>query len=347
MKNKIFPFIILFVALGLSSTAAYYSIIGLSKLFAGVALAVIIMASFLEASKLVIASLLYQYWSTLNKILRTYLTVSLLVLILITSMGIYGMLSSGYQETYNKLSVIENQKDYIQQEIDFYQEDVNRHDRELEIIANNISTLSSTKSSTIQVKDTSVRGGYRTTISTSEVRLAQKRIVTEEENRKNIQEKRKKIVDSLQKYQLQILKIGNNNDVARELGPLQYLSGLTDISMDKIINLLLLIIIFVFDPLAISLVIVANFAFSKSQIKPKINIEDEDEDEDNKNYNTLDINQDGKIDQNEIEIAQNKISELSSKLKTSLSGWRKNKIRLDIDNLTSQLPQDDSQTKTY
>jgi len=73
----------------------------------------------------------------------------------------------------------------------------------------------------------------------------------------------------------------------------------------------------------------------------------EDEDEDNKNYNTLDINQDGKIDQNEIEIAQNKISELSSKLKTSLSGWRKNKIRLDIDNLTSQLPQDDSQTKTY
>jgi len=347
MKNKIFPFIILFVALGLSSTAAYYSIIGLSKLFAGVALAVIIMASFLEASKLVIASLLYQYWSTLNKILRTYLTVSLLVLILITSMGIYGMLSSGYQETYNKLSVIENQKDYIQQEIDFYQEDVNRHDRELEIIANNISTLSSTKSSTIQVKDTSVRGGYRTTISTSEVRLAQKRIVTEEENRKNIQEKRKKIVDSLQKYQLQILKIGNNNDVARELGPLQYLSGLTDISMDKIINLLLLIIIFVFDPLAISLVIVANFAFSKSQIKPKINIEDEDEDEYNKNYNTLDINQDGKIDQNEIEIAQNKISELSSKLKTSLSGWRKNKIRLDIDNLTSQLPQDDSQTKTY
>ena len=98
-------------------------------------------------------------------------------------------------------------------------------------------------------------GGVRTTISTSELRMAAKRIEVEESNRKNIQAKREIVADSLQKYQLAILDLENNVDVAGELGPLEYLSGLTGIPMDKIINYLLLVIIFVFDPLAISLVI--------------------------------------------------------------------------------------------
>ena len=76
--------------------------------------------------------------------------------------------------------------------------------------------------------------------------------------------------DSLQKYQLEILDLENNAEVAGELGPLQYLSGLTGISMDKIINILLLVIIFVFDPLAISLVVAANFAFEQAYPKKKL-----------------------------------------------------------------------------
>ena len=99
--------------------------------------------------------------------------------------------------------------------------------------------------------------------------MAQNRINTEEENRKVAQGKREIVADSLQKFQLQVLELESNNEVAGELGPLQYLSGLTDISMDKIINILLLIIIFVFDPLAISLVIAANFAFDKAYPKKK------------------------------------------------------------------------------
>jgi len=272
MKNKILPYIVLFVALGLSSTAAYYSIIGLSKLFAGVALAVIIMSSFLEASKLIIASLLYQYWGTLNKVLRIYLTIALSILILITSMGIYGMLSSGYQDTYRQLTIKENQTKFLTQKKEFYEKDVIRYDTELERISNNISTLSNAKSSSIQIKDASVDGGLRTTISTSEVRLAQKRIGVEEENRKDIRSKREIASDSLQKYQLKILELENNTEVAGELGSLQYLSNLTGASMDKIINILLLIIIFVFDPLAISLVIAANFAFEKAYPKKKENL---------------------------------------------------------------------------
>lgn len=277
-----FPTLIALSALSVSISAAFYSISGLSKLFAGASFEVIIMASSLEIAKLVIASLLYQYWDTLNKLLRTYLTVAAVVLVLITSMGIYGFLSAAYQETYSKLSIVENQKGFIQQKVNFYQKNVTRYDQELERISSNINTLSNAKATSIQVRDTTVSGGVRTTVSTAELRLAQSRIQAEEENRKDIQTKRSIASDSLQKFQLQVLNLENNTDVAGELGPLKYLSGLTGTSMDKIINVLLLIIIFVFDPLAISLVIAANFAFDRA--KPQKNLYGEDIWEDNKIY---------------------------------------------------------------
>ena len=264
-----FPFLIAFSALSVSTSAAFYSVSGLSKLFAGASLEVIIMAGSLEFAKLVTASLLYQYWDTINKTLRTYLSIATVVLVLITSMGIYGFLSAAYQETYSKLSAVENQKGFIQQKIDFYQNDVTRYDTEIERISSNISTLSNAKASSIQVRDTSVSGGFRQTISTTELRMAQSRINIEEENRKLAQSKRIIASDSLQKFQLQVLELDNNTEVAGELGPLQYLSSLTGYPMDKIINVLLLIIIFVFDPLAISLVIAANFAFDKAYPKKK------------------------------------------------------------------------------
>ena len=269
LKQGLFPFIIAFSALSVSASAAFYSVSGLSKLFAGASFEVIIMAGSLEVSKLVIASLLYQYWDTINKILRTYLAIATVILVLITSMGIYGFLSAAYQETYNKLTIVENEKSFIQQKIDFYQNDVTRYDQELERISNNISTLSNARSQQIQVRDTSVVGGIRTTISTSELRMAASRIKPEEENRSDVQAKREIAADSLQKFQLQVLELDNNTEIAGELGPLQYLSGLTGTPMDKIINWLLLVIIFVFDPLAIALVIAANFAFSQAFPKKK------------------------------------------------------------------------------
>ena len=76
MKERIFPFVIALSALSVSASAAFYSVFGLSKLFAGASTEVIIMAGALEVAKLVIASLLYQYWDTINKILRTYFVVT-------------------------------------------------------------------------------------------------------------------------------------------------------------------------------------------------------------------------------------------------------------------------------
>jgi len=277
IQRYTFPSLIALSALSVSASAAFYSVSGLSKLFAGASFEVIIMASSLEISKLVIASLLYQYWDTLNKYLRTYLTVAAAILVLITSMGIYGFLSAAYQETYQKLTITQNQIEFLENKAKFYQDDVTRYDEELERISNNISTLSNAKATSIQVRDTTVSGGVRSTISTAELRLAQSRIAVEEENRKEVNAKRTVASDSLQKYRLEILDLQNSADTVGELGPLQYLSGLTGTPMDRIINILLLVIIFVFDPLAISLVIAANFAFDKA--RPKKNLYGEVEDD--------------------------------------------------------------------
>ena len=282
LKKGLFPFIIAFTALSVSASAAFYSVSGLSKLFAGAAFEVIIMAGSLEVAKLVIASLLYQYWSVINKGLRAYLTVAAFILVLITSMGIYGFLSSAYQDTYRQLTIKNNKTAFLTQKKDFYENDVVRYDDELKRISSNISTLSNAKSSSIQVRDTTSSTGFRQTISTTELRLSQKRIDVEEQNRKGVQAKREQVADSLQKYQLAILELENNSDVAGELGPLEYLSKLTNTSMDRIINYLLLIIIFVFDPLAISLVIAANFAFDQAYPKKEKEEIEEVEDEEEK-----------------------------------------------------------------
>ena len=247
-------------ALFVAFNAAFFSVSGLSKLFAGASLSVMLMASSLELAKLITAGYLYNYWEKINRVFRWYLVSGVLILVLITSLGIYGFLTAAFQDTFNMFSANEKQKTFLQQKEKFYADDVARYDEELERISNNISTLSNAKSQSIQVRDTSVVGGVRTTISTAELRLAQNRISVEEENRKGVQAKREVAADSLQSIQLKILDLDTDLEAGSELGPLQYLSGLTGYGMDRIINWLILIIIFVFDPLAVALVVAFNNA---------------------------------------------------------------------------------------
>ena len=244
-----------FAALFVAFNAAFFSVSGLSKLFAGAAFSVIIMASSLELAKLITAGYLYNYWDKINKSFRIYLSGAVIILILITSLGIYGFLTSAFQDTFNQFSIKEKQLAFLEQKEKFWGDDVIRYDEELKRISTNISTLSNAKSQSIQVRDTSVVGGVRTTISTSELRISQKRIEVEEQNRKGVQSKREVAADSLQTIQLKILDVESSEGVSSELGPLEYLSGLLDRPMDVIINWFILIIIFVFDPLAVALVI--------------------------------------------------------------------------------------------
>jgi Skp family chaperone for outer membrane proteins len=266
LKNKIFPLLIAFSALSVSTSAAFYSVSGLSKLFAGASLEVIIMASSLEIAKLVIASLLYQYWDSINKALRTYLTIAAGVLILITSMGIYGFLSAAYQETANKAGNIDAQVSLIEVKRDNIKEQLAVYNAEKESINAAVSNLRSGLAGNIQTyKDKD--GNILSTSSSANRKSLERQLDQTISRQSDLNSKVDELNTKLFEYETEIVEVKTNSELAGELGPLKYLSGLTGVSMDKIINVLLLIIIFVFDPLAIALVIAANFAFAQLRSK--------------------------------------------------------------------------------
>jgi hypothetical protein len=266
IQARIFPFIIALSALSVSASAAFYSVSGLSKLFAGAAFAVIIMAASLEVAKLVIASLLYQYREKLPRLLKYYLSVACFILILITSMGIYGFLSAAYQETAAlagnidaQIALIETKRDNVKEQLAVYsdeKESINEAVRDLRSgLSNNV----------IQYTDT--LGNVLTTTSSSTRRALEKQLDQAIERQTEINTRVDDLNQQLFEYETEIVEVTSNANVTGELGPLKYLSGLTGKPMDQIINWLLLTIIFVFDPLAIALVVAANFAFAQLKTK--------------------------------------------------------------------------------
>jgi|TARA_B110000238_G_scaffold120565_1_gene130594 hypothetical protein len=271
LEKILFPLLIAFSALSVSLSAAYYSVSGLSKLFAGAAFAVIVMAASLEIAKLVIASLLYQYRKTLPKFLKYYLSIACFVLILITSMGIYGFLSAAYQETAAKsgnidarIALIETKRDNVKNQLVVYND-------EKTSINNAVADLRTGLSNNV-IRYTDTSGNVVTTTSSSTRRALEKQLDQAIGRQDIINTKVDDLNEKLFNYETEIVEVSTNNDIAGELGPLKYLSGLTGIPMDKIINYLLLTIIFVFDPLAIALVIAANFAFEQLKGKTKTNL---------------------------------------------------------------------------
>jgi len=224
------------------------------------------MASSLEIAKLVIASLLYQYWDTINKALRVYLTVAAGVLILITSAGIYGFLSAAYQETANKENIVTQQITALETKKALYEE--TRDNLLADRKSNNELRGTLSKGSTTQYTDKNGNLVVRTNNS------AIRNIESTAKENERLATKLDVVNDSIFALETQILEAKVNSEAASELGPLKYLSELTGVEMNRIINWLLLVIIFVFDPLAIALVIAANFAFAQLRPKKEHSIED-------------------------------------------------------------------------
>ena len=285
IKQSLFPLLIAFSALSVSASAAFYSVSGLSKLFAGAAFAVIVMAASLEIAKLVIASLLYQYRKNLPKLLKWYLSIACFVLIVITSMGIYGFLSAAYQETAAKAGTIDSQialvevkRDNVKEQLVVYNEEKSSINEAVVSLRNGLST------NRIQYKDT--LGNIITTQSSTTRKVLTQQLDQAIDRQTEVNYKIDQLNEALFKFEEEIVEIRLSDAVSSELGPLKYLSGLTGYPMDKIINWLLLTIIFVFDPLAIALVVAANFAFEQIRPKTKKNlyreeviIDDEEEDD--------------------------------------------------------------------
>jgi hypothetical protein len=357
LKNKIFPLLIAFSALSVSASAAFYSVSGLSKLFAGASLEVIIMASSLEIAKLVIASLLYQYWDSINKGLRAYLTIAAGVLILITSIGIYGFLSAAYQETANKAGNIDAQVSLVEVKRDNIKEQLAVYTTEKESINKSVNDLRAGLAGNVQTyKD---KDGNILSSSSSANRKAFERQLDQAIVRQNeINFKVDQLNTQLFDYETEIVNIKTNSELAGELGPLKYLSGLTGVPMDKIINVLLLIIIFVFDPLAIALVIAANFAFSQLRSKEGYDMyKDKEDNEGSDIYTEEDLSvwdstlmdgleeeefEDEDLIEPEIEVKMSgepsipPLSEDKILNNPGISAWRKRKIQDYLDGKTKR-----------
>tara|TARA_R100000005_G_C4997477_1_gene204184 strand:+ start:725 stop:1858 length:1134 start_codon:yes stop_codon:yes gene_type:complete len=271
MKKRLLPITIALSALAVSGSAAFYSVFGLSKLFAGASTQVIIMAGSLEFAKLVTASLLYQYWGTINKWLRTYLSIAVFVLMVITSGGIYGFLSGAYQETATKSEFLDKSLAVLETKQTRFEENKTDLTLEKSQLNTTISDLRTSLSNPAQVQYVDRESGQLiTTTSTSTRKALQKELELTIVDRDNINLKLEAVQDSIMRLDTELLDLEIGNEEQRELGPLKYLSEITGKEMGQVVNWFLLLIIFVFDPLAIALVVAANFAFA--QIKPTHNI---------------------------------------------------------------------------
>jgi hypothetical protein len=268
MNKKFLPWFLLFCAIGLSGTAAYYSVIGLSIIFSAVAIPVIIMGSFLEISKIAIATYLHDKWKETYGILKIYLTIALVTLSVITSIGIYGLLSTGFQKNIagleinnKKIENIEVKKERFEEIKGDYQKEKESLDKDITNLRNALSNNTTTQSidrTTGQVI-TRANGGNRKAFE-NQLKVAQV-------SRDTISKKIEGLNDSITKLDLNVLDLTSTEIESGELGAIKYLSEITGWDVKKTANFFILTLIFVFDPLAIALVISTNQAFKNYRRK--------------------------------------------------------------------------------
>ena len=236
VNNKYFQYLVGLSALLIAGSAAFFSVFGLSKLFAGATLAVIIMAGSLEFGKLVGASFLYRYWNSIANWLKVYMTVGVVTLVGITSAGIFGFLSNAYQG-----ATIEFEK---QSTTLIYKED----------------RLEQLEEDKVYLKDeleqsiASLPDNYPTA----------KRKLREEYNPKVLE-----LNDMILNIKQEIgdLKVGLI-ETGVDVGPAIYLARAFDTDIDTVVKFFIFILIFVFDPMAISLVIAYNVVVRKENNFP-------------------------------------------------------------------------------
>ena len=271
MKQKFLPWFLLFCAIGLSATAAYYSVIGLSIVFAGVAIPVIVMGSFLEVSKIAIATYLHNAWKNTYTLLKIYLTIALVVLSIITSIGIYGLLSTGFQENIAKLEIGGKQIQNIAVKKQRFEEIKSELEKEKTTLDKDISQLRNALSTNTTTQSVDKKTGQVITKANNANRKSfETQLTTAQVSKDKISNKIDALNDSITNLDIKILDMESKASENNELGAVQYVSEITGTNIKTVANWFIFMLIFVFDPLAITLVIATNQAFDR--IKPKINI---------------------------------------------------------------------------
>jgi hypothetical protein len=274
MKEKFLPWFMLFCALGLSGTAAYYSVIGLSIVFVGVAIPVIIMGSFLEISKIAIATYLHDKWKETYGALKVYMTIALVILSIITSLGIYGLLSTGFQGNIAKLEISEKQVKNVEVKKKRFEEIKTELTKEKTTLDGDITKLRDGLSTNTTTQTVDQKTGQLVTRANNANRKSFEGQLKEAQTRRDTISKRVDgYNDSITKLDIQILDMQSQDINSSELGAIKYVSELLDWDIKRTANLFILILIFVFDPLAITLVIATNQAFKsrrKEDVTPQV-----------------------------------------------------------------------------
>lgn len=250
----------LLLALIVAGCAGYFSVWGLSQLFAGASTAVIIMATGLEIGKIITTTALHRYWKKISKGLKLYLTISVLVLMLITSAGIYGFLSNAYQQTANRLeiqngeiTILENKKTSFKEHIDNNQKIIDQKNKRIDQLTELRTNQEIRLDGATSNKN---RNGARGDIKEANSEIQKLTQDIDVINVENVS-----LNDSISKYNISILNLNANSEISGEVGPLKYISELTGVEMSKVVNFLILLLIFVFDPLAVALVLMTNRIF--------------------------------------------------------------------------------------
>ena len=242
-------FLMFFCALALSASAAWYSIIGLTAIFAAAKIPIIIMGATLEVSKLVVASWLYRNWKEIPFLMKTYLTGALLVLMFLTSMGIFGFLSKSHADqsmnsgdVLAKIEMLEQKIQLEQTKIDSAKTALAQLDAQVnEMIGRSTSTRAVNRSITIRKQ----QGEERVTLTQSI-----------QESQAKIDELREQLIP----HKMQ------NRQLEAEVGPIKYIAALIygenpdENLLEKAIRWVILLIVGVFDPLAVVMLIAANWS---------------------------------------------------------------------------------------
>jgi len=236
-----------FSALFVAFNAAFFSVFGLSKLFAGAMLSVIVMASSLELAKLVTAAYLYRYWGKINKFMKSYLLIGVITLILITSAGIFGFLSNAYQG-----ATVDFEK---QSTTLLYKED------RLEQLADDKEYLKEELEAAISELPENYRTAKRQLREEYQPKINQINI--------DMMELKGEIGD----LKVELVETGV------DVGPAIYLARAFDTDVDTVVKFFIFILIFVFDPLAVCLIVAYQTALVGGASWRYWEVYGEDEDE--------------------------------------------------------------------
>jgi len=250
--------------------------------FVGVALPVIIMGSFLEVSKIAIATYLHDKWKETYGVLKIYLTIALITLSLITSLGIYGLLSTGFQGNIAKLEINEKQVKNVEVKKKRFEEIKTELTKEKTTLDGDITKLRDGLSNNTTTQTVDRKTGQLITKENNNNRKSFELQLTQAQIRRDTITKRiDNMNDSITKLDVDILNMESEEISGSELGALKYVSELLDWDVKRTANLFILILIFVFDPLAITLVIATNQAFKSRrkedvtpQVTPQVTVQD-------------------------------------------------------------------------